>query len=96
MQQRTGRSFETSAPPDTLANWLLDHGYTPTGKADSSPTIYAHFRRGEQVIVLYWSGSVLAHGAASNDAARTLAALCESAPETAGMFDALDSEGGAE
>ena len=94
LQARTARSFETTAPPDILAGWLLDHAYTPTAKTDSNPTIYAHFRRGDQVIVLYWSGSVLCQGRASDEAARTLLTLCEPTPATAGMFDSL--EGGAE
>lgn len=89
LQQRTQRSFETTAPPDVLASWLLDHAYTPTAKTDSSPAIYAHFRRGEQVIVLYWTGSVLCQGIAGEEATRTLLALCEPTPATAGMFDSL-------
>lgn len=94
LQARTARSFETTSPPDILAGWLLDHAYTPTAKTDSNPTIYAHFRRGDQIVVLYWSGSVLCQGRASDEAARTLLALCEPTPASAGMFDGL--EGGAE
>ena len=101
LQQRTARSFETTAPPDILAGWLLDHNWRVV-PISNTPHEYGRFALGRTadekpaaLIILYWSGSVVIGGPASDEAARTLLALCEPTPATAGMFDSLD-EGGAE
>ena len=96
MQQRTGRSFETTSPPDVLASWLLDHNWKPLPKSASQHE-YARLGLGRTpegkpaaLVILFWSGSVLCQGVNSDEAARTLAALCEPSPEQAGMFDGLE------
>ena len=101
LQQRTSRSFETTAPPDILGGWLLDHNWRVV-PVSNTPHEYGRFALGRTadekpaaLIILYWSGSVVIGGPASDEAARTLLALCEPTPATAGMFDSLD-EGGAE
>jgi hypothetical protein len=89
LQQRTTRSFVTSSPPDYLAAWLLDRGFRPVAKSHD-PTEYGRFQLDDQLLLLFWDGSVIVSGAAWRLAAEHLAAICEKAPAAACLFDLLD------
>lgn len=89
VQQRTQRSFETTAPPDNLASYLLDQGWRSI-PISNTPHEHSRFKRDQALIILYWSGSVVIGGSDSAQAAQLLTSLCETARETAGMFDSLE------
>ena len=89
LQQRTTRSFVTSSPPDYLAAWLLDQGYRPVAKSPD-PTEYGSFQLGDELLLLFWDGSVIASGAAWLLSAQRLATICEETPEPICLFDLLD------
>lgn len=50
LQQRTSRSFETESPPDRLAIWLLDRGYTPVATPSGATGEYGRLGRGLSLI----------------------------------------------
>ena len=89
VQQHTTRSFVTSSPPDQLAAWLLDEGYRPVAKSHD-PTEYGRFQLDDELLLLFWDGSVIASGAAWFSAAQRLATICEEAHESVCLFDLLD------
>jgi hypothetical protein len=89
LQQRTIRSFVTTSPPDYLAAWLLDEGFSPVAKSHD-PTEYGCFQLNGELLLLFWDGSVIASGAAWLLAAERLSAICEETPEPFCLFDLLD------
>jgi hypothetical protein len=89
LQQRTTRSFVTSSPPDYLAAWLLDQGFHPIAKS-TDPTEYGRFQLNDELLILFWDGSVIASGAAWLPAAQRLTAICEETPEPICLFDLLE------
>ena len=89
LQQRTIRSFVTSSPPDDLATWLLDRGFRPVAKSHD-PTEYGRFQLDDELLLLFWDGSVIASGADWFSAAQRLTTICEETPEPSCLFDLLD------
>jgi hypothetical protein len=90
LQQRTSRSFVGASPPDPLAVWVLAQGFRPIPKSASEHE-YGRFRKADELVILYWSGLIVASGEAWEQAARRLADICEQAPEQACLFDPLDA-----
>lgn len=95
LQRRTTRSFEGEAPPDRLVIWLCDQGYNIIAKS-ANPAEFARLARGTsaegkpaELVVLYWTGSVLVQGAGADTAAALLDSICEPTPVTANLFDSL-------